>query len=86
MTKKIFVGNLSFQTSESELTDLFSQVGQVQSVSIARWCWEEMALTSSLVAIAHTKGLCTKLGLERSCHGQFASSSRVAHVFCCRPE
>jgi RNA recognition motif-containing protein len=34
MTKKIFVGNLSFQTSENELNDLFSQVGQVQSVSI----------------------------------------------------
>ena len=34
MTKKIFVGNLSFHTSENELNDLFSQVGPVQSVSI----------------------------------------------------
>ena len=34
MTKKIFVGNLSFQTSENDLNDLFAQVGQVQSVSI----------------------------------------------------
>src|SRR5262245_34883551 len=34
MTKKIFVGNLSFQTTESDLNDLFSQVGNVESVSI----------------------------------------------------
>ena len=34
MTKKIFVGNLSFQTSENDLSDLFAQVGPVQSVSI----------------------------------------------------
>jgi cold-inducible RNA-binding protein len=32
--KKIFVGNLSFQTSENDLSDLFAQVGQVESVSI----------------------------------------------------
>ncbi len=34
MAKKLFVGNLSFQTSEQELNDLFSQVGKVDSVSI----------------------------------------------------
>ena len=34
MTKKIFVGNLSFQTSEGDLSDLFAQVGQILSVSI----------------------------------------------------
>jgi len=34
MTKKLFVGNLSFQTSEQELNDLFAQVGKVESVSI----------------------------------------------------
>ena len=34
MTKKLFVGNLSFQTSEQELSDLFSQIGRVESVSI----------------------------------------------------
>ena len=34
MTKKIFVGNLSFQTSETDLSDLFGQVGTVESVSI----------------------------------------------------
>ena len=32
--KKIFVGNLSFQTSESDLNDLFVQFGEVESVSI----------------------------------------------------
>ncbi len=34
MTKKIFVGNLSFQTSENDLNDLFVQFGEVESVSI----------------------------------------------------
>ena len=34
MTKKIFVGNLPFQASENDLNEMFSQVGQVQSVSI----------------------------------------------------
>jgi RNA recognition motif-containing protein len=31
---KIFVGNLSYQTTEDELLNLFSQVGQVESASI----------------------------------------------------
>ena len=34
MTKKLFVGNLPFQASESDLEGLFSQVGTVESVSI----------------------------------------------------
>jgi RNA recognition motif-containing protein len=34
MSKKVFVGNLSFQTSENELSDLFSQFGSIESVSI----------------------------------------------------
>ena len=34
MTKKLYVGNLSFQTTESELDGLFGQVGPVESVSI----------------------------------------------------
>ena len=34
MSKKIFVGNLSFQTTESDLSNLFEQVGQIESVNI----------------------------------------------------
>src|SRR5215831_14687761 len=34
MSKKLFVGNLSFQTTESELDGLFTQVGAVESVTI----------------------------------------------------
>jgi cold-inducible RNA-binding protein len=34
MTKKVYVGNLPFQTTEDDLTNLFSQVGPVESVSI----------------------------------------------------
>jgi RNA recognition motif-containing protein len=34
MAKKLFVGNLSFQTSEQDLNDLFAQVGKIDSVSI----------------------------------------------------
>ena len=32
MSKKIFVGNLSFNTTESDLDSLFGQVGPVESV------------------------------------------------------
>jgi RNA recognition motif-containing protein len=34
MSKKIYVGNLSFRTTENELASLFEQVGAVESVSI----------------------------------------------------
>src|SRR5438034_9393130 len=34
MSKKIYVGNLSFGTTEEELTGLFEQMGAVESVSI----------------------------------------------------
>lgn len=34
MTKKLFVGNLSFQTTETDLESAFSQVGPVESVAI----------------------------------------------------
>ncbi len=34
MSKKLFVGNLSFQTAESDLTAAFEPFGAVESVSI----------------------------------------------------
>ena len=34
MTKKLYVGNLSFQTTETDLDGLFAQVGPVESVTI----------------------------------------------------
>jgi RNA recognition motif-containing protein len=34
MAKRIYVGNLSYQTTENDLTTLFEQVGQVESVNI----------------------------------------------------
>lgn len=34
MTKKVYVGNLPFTTSEDDLASLFQQVGPVESVSI----------------------------------------------------
>jgi cold-inducible RNA-binding protein len=34
MPKKIYVGNISFQTTESDLTAMFGEVGQVESVQI----------------------------------------------------
>ena len=34
MSKKLFVGNLSFQTTESDVTNAFAQCGAVESVSI----------------------------------------------------
>lgn len=34
MAKKIYVGNLSFQTTEGDLTGMFEQFGTVESVQI----------------------------------------------------
>src|SRR4030095_4991093 len=34
MSKKLYVGNLSFQTTENDLTNLFEQAGQIESVTI----------------------------------------------------
>jgi len=34
MAKKIYVGNLSFQTTDADLNNMFSEVGQVESVQI----------------------------------------------------
>src|SRR5215211_6629253 len=34
MTKRIYVGNLSYQTTENDLTTLFEQAGQVESVNV----------------------------------------------------
>jgi len=34
MAKKIFVGNLSFQITETDLSNLFGEIGQVESVQI----------------------------------------------------
>ena len=34
MTKRIFVGNLSYQTTEGDLADLFEQAGEVESATI----------------------------------------------------
>ena len=34
MSKKLFVGNLSFQTTESDLTDAFAQCGTVEAVAL----------------------------------------------------
>jgi|SRR5213594_4462443 len=34
MSKKLFVGNLSFQTTEGDVTSTFEQCGAVESVSI----------------------------------------------------
>jgi RNA recognition motif-containing protein len=34
MSKRIYVGNLSFQTTEAEITSVFEQAGTVESVSV----------------------------------------------------
>ncbi|HAP43956.1 MAG: RNA-binding protein [Spirochaetes bacterium GWD1_61_31] len=52
MSKKIYVGNLSYNTSENSLRDIFSAYGQVDSVKIITdrdsgqskgFCFVEMA-------------------------------------------
>ena len=34
MAKKLYVGNLSYSTTEAQVRDLFAQIGEVESVSL----------------------------------------------------
>lgn len=34
MTKRLYVGNLSYETTEQKLRDLFSQAGEIASVDV----------------------------------------------------
>lgn len=34
MSKKLYVGNLSYNTTEAQLRELFSQVGQIESIAL----------------------------------------------------
>ncbi|HEU4390462.1 MAG TPA: RNA-binding protein [Blastocatellia bacterium] len=34
MSKRLYVGNLSYQTTEADLTSLFQEIGEVESVNI----------------------------------------------------
>ncbi len=36
MSRKLYVGNLPYDTAESQLQDLFAQAGSVESVSVMR--------------------------------------------------
>jgi len=36
MAKKLYIGNLSYDTSEEELKEIFAEVGAVESVSIIK--------------------------------------------------
>jgi RNA recognition motif-containing protein len=66
MTKRIYVGNLSYQTTENDLTALFEQVGQVESVNIITdrdtgrskgFAFVEMANEDAEKAIAQFNGV-----------------------------
>jgi cold-inducible RNA-binding protein len=65
MSKRIFVGNLSFSTTESDLDGLFAQVGSVASVAIITdretgrskgFGFVEMSTTDADKAIAKLNG------------------------------
>ena len=36
MGRKLFVGNLPFETAETELEQLFARIGNVESVNVVR--------------------------------------------------
>ena len=65
MSKRIFVGNLSYQTTEGDLTGLFEQAGEVESASIITdretgqskgFAFVEMASEDAEKAIAQFNG------------------------------
>lgn len=65
MSKKIFVGNLSFQTSEDQVRELFSEYGEVASVAYITdrdtgrfrgFCFVEMGASEADAAIEALDG------------------------------
>jgi len=65
MSKRIYVGNLSYQTTEGDLANLFEQVGQVDSVNIITdrdtgrskgFAFVEMSVEDAEKAIAQFNG------------------------------
>ncbi len=65
MTKKIYVGNLSFQATEQQVTDLFSEFGNVESIAMINdrdsgrfrgFCFVEMEDAAALKAIGALDG------------------------------
>lgn len=65
MSKKIYVGNLSFQTTEDGVRDLFSEYGEIESIAwindrdtgrFRGFCFVEMPDADALAAIAALDG------------------------------
>lgn len=65
MNKRIYVGNLPFQTTEQDITDLFSQAGTVESVNLITdretgrskgFCFVEMSASEADEAINRFNG------------------------------
>ncbi|MCA9975524.1 MAG: RNA-binding protein [Anaerolineales bacterium] len=65
MTKKVYVGNLSFQATEQQVRDLFAEFGTVESIAMINdrdtgrfrgFCFVEMADAAATKAIAALDG------------------------------
>jgi RNA recognition motif-containing protein len=65
LTKKIYVGNLSFQATEQQVSDLFAEFGNVESIAMINdrdsgrfrgFCFVEMEDASAAKAIAALDG------------------------------
>ncbi|MCA9875404.1 MAG: RNA-binding protein, partial [Anaerolineales bacterium] len=65
MSKKVYVGNLSFSATEEEVRDLFGEFGEVESVAMINdretgrfrgFCFVEMAPSAADAAIAALDG------------------------------
>ncbi len=65
LTKKIYVGNLSFQATEDDIRDLFTEFGEVESVAMITdretgrfrgFCFVEMADAAAQSAISALDG------------------------------
>ncbi|MCB8943590.1 MAG: RNA-binding protein [Ardenticatenaceae bacterium] len=66
MAKKIYVGNLSFQATEEQVNDLFSEYGEVESIAMINdrdtgrfrgFCFVEMESGAADAAIAALDGM-----------------------------
>jgi len=55
MGRKLFVGNLSFNTDERRLEELFASIGAVDSVNIVR---DQMTVNGEFIWVRHISSIC----------------------------
>ncbi len=66
MGTKLYVGNLSFNTTENELQELFSQAGTVQEVTLMQ---DKFTGVAALEEVINSESICQLASSQADCTG-----------------